>query len=391
MSLNRNLVYAIRKHMPDISFLHNALASKKLKEFRKQLMPETFVTRGETNASEIPGIVTEMEKERPKQIAGLISSFDTYLKKAGIEYSVEEYQYHKTQMLFNCLAYGFAPDEYVYYKLNDRTLDEKKAYITDLDRKMMQYIMSDFKDLQFVFDKAATYEKFGKYYKRDEISIATGADFEKFKEFAEKHDYLVVKEVSNSCGQGVTIEKSQSDNLQTQFDKILARGKCSIEERISQASVMSQFNESSVNTLRVIMFNTKSGIKIGPCFFRTGRAGAVVDNGGAGGVFMGVDRYTGILDTDGCDEYLNRYECHPNSGIKYVGFQLPAWDECISLVKEMGALVPRIGYIGWDLAYTDEGWVLVEANGGSQFLSQICYDKGCKPEIEQYIADRNIY
>jgi len=97
------------------------------------------------------------------------------------------------------------------------------------------------------------------------------------------------------------------------------------------------------------------------------------------------------LDSDGCDEYLNRYECHPNSGIKYVGFQLPAWDECIALVKEMGALVPRLGYIGWDLAYTDSGWVLVEANGGSQFVSQICYDKGCKPEIEEYIKDRNVY
>ena len=391
MSLNRNLAYVIRKHMPEISFLHNALASKSLKGLTKQLMPKEYVVRGEADPSEIPGIIAEIEKDRARQIMGLLSSFDTYLNRAGINYSVEDYKYHKTQMLFNCLAYGFAPDEYIYYKLNDRTLDEKKAYITDLDRKMMQYIMSDFKDLQYVFDKAATYEKFGKYYKREEISIATKADFDKFVEFAKKHDFLVIKEVSNSCGQGITIEKSERDNLQNQFSRILLRGKCSIEERITQARIMSQFNESSVNTLRVIMFNTKKGIIIGPCFFRTGRAGAVVDNAGAGGIFMGVDRYTGVLDTDGCDEYLNRYECHPNSGIKYLGFQLPDWNECISLIREMGALVPRIGYIGWDLAYTDKGWVLVEANGGSQFVSQICYDKGCKPEVEQYIADRNIY
>ena len=391
MSLNRNLAYTIRKHMPDIPLLHNAIASKILKDFKKQLISKDYVERAEKDPSTIQGIVSELEESRRAQIAGLVSSFDKYLEKAGIKYSEEAYQYHKTQMLFNCLAYGFAPDEYVYYKLAERSLDEKKAYITDLDRKMMQYIMSDFKDLQYVFDKAATYEKFGKYYRREEISVANSNDYEKFKDFARKHDYLVVKEVSNSCGQGITIEKSERDDLKTQFDRILSRGKCSIEERISQAGIMSQFNESSVNTLRVIMFNTKSGIKIGPCFFRTGRAGAVVDNAGSGGVFMGVDRYTGILDSDGCDEYLNRYECHPNSGIKYVGFQLPAWDECIALVKEMGALVPRLGYIGWDLAYTDSGWVLVEANGGSQFVSQICYDKGCKPEIEEYIKDRNVY
>ena len=86
-------------------------------------------------------------------------------------------------------------------------LEEKKTYITDLDRKMMQYIMSDFKDLQYVFDKAATYEKFGRYYQRDEISVASSADFETFREFAGKHEDLVIKQVSASCGQGITIEK----------------------------------------------------------------------------------------------------------------------------------------------------------------------------------------
>ena len=75
--------------------------------------------------------------------------------------------------------------------------------------------------------------------------------------------------------------------------------------------------------------------------------------------------------------------------MKYMGFQVPDWDKAISLVKEMHELVPKVGYIGWDLAYTDNGWVLVEANGGSQILiPQICYGRGFKPEIEGYIADR---
>lgn len=391
MSFNRNLVYTIRKHMPDIQFLHNALASKKIKDFKKELISSEYVAKAEADPSTIPAIVAELEQSRDSQIAELTNRFDAYLKKAGIQFSEDDYKKHGILMLFNCLAYGFAPDEYIYYKLSECTLEEKKAYITDLDRKMMQYIMSDFKELQFVFDKAATYEKFGKYYQRDEISVSSNADYDKFCTFAGKHDYLVIKEVSNSCGQGVTIESANRNDLRRQFDKILLRGKCSIEERIVQSDILKKFNESSVNTLRVIMFNTKHGIKIGPCFFRTGRAGAVVDNAGAGGILCGVNRYTGVLDTEGFDEYLNRYEKHPTSRVKYIGFQLPAWDECISLVKEMGSQVPKIGYIGWDLAYTDKGWVLVEANGGSQFPSQICYQKGCKPEIEQYIADRNVY
>lgn len=391
MSANRNLIYMIRKYMPDNQFVHNVLASKKIHDFKKLLIPEEDVVKAETDPATIPGIVQKYEKERLQQITKLTKSFDQYLEKAGMQFSPEEYKEHRIQMLFNCLAYGFAPDEYIYYKLKERSLEEKKRYITDLDRKMMQYIMSDFKDLQYVFDKAATYEKFGKYFKREEISVAAKSDFEKFKAFALKHEYLVIKQVAASCGQGVHIEKSDQDHLEQQFESILARGKCSIEERIVQADVLSRFNESSVNTLRVITFNTKHGIKIGPCFFRTGRAGAMVDNAGAGGVFCGVNRETGVLDSDGCDEYLNRYEKHPSSGIVYQGFQLPEWEECIALVKEMCALIPKIGYIGWDLAYTEQGWIMVEANGGSQFVSQICYDKGCKAEIEAYIEDRNIY
>ena len=391
MSRNRNLVYFIRKHLPDNQALHNVLAAKQLRNLRRQLISEKDVALGEAEPSRIPEIIEKYRADRASQFNSLTSAFDSYLAKAGMSFGEAEYQEKKTQMLFNCLAYGFAPDEFVYYELDRIPLEEKKTYITDLDRKMMQYIMSDFKDLQYVFDKAATYEKFGRYYQRDEISVASSADFEAFREFAGKHEDLVIKQVSASCGQGITIEKVNRDDLRKQFDTILARGKCSIEERIVQSDVIARFNESSVNTLRVIMFNTQHGIVIGPCFFRTGRAGAVVDNGGAGGIFVGVDRNTGVLDTDGHDEYMNRYETHPTSGVRYKGFQLPDWDRCIALVREMGALVPKIGYIGWDLAYTDKGWVLVEANGGSQFLCQICYHKGFKPEVERYIADKNIY
>ncbi len=388
MALNRNLAYIIRKYMPDIPFVNNRLAEKRINGFRKLFIPESSVKEGEKNPSRIPEIVARFEKERVVWIKSLTESFDIYLKAAGIRFSSDEYVKRRISMLFHCLAYGFAPDEYIYYRLDERTLEEKRAYVADLERKIMQYLMSNFRDLQYVFDKAATYEKFGKFFKRDEISVSSRKDFGKFEAFAKKHDYLVIKQVSSSCGRGISLEKSDRGNLGKQFESILARGRCSIEERIVQADIMARFNTSSVNTLRVIMFRTKHGIKIGPCFFRTGHAGSFVDNAGSGGVFTGVDRHTGILDSHGVDEYLHSFEMHPDSGIRYKGFQLPCWGECIALVEEMASLVPKLGYVGWDLAYTDKGWVLVEANGGSQFVSQICYDKGCKEEVMQYVEDR---
>ena len=388
---NREIVYQIRKHLPENQALHNFLAKRKLNEYKKLLIPEEYVLRGEKDPSSIPEIVKEFEEKRSDQIIKLTDSFNEYLKKAKIKFSDKEYDENRIYMLFDCLAYGFAPDEYMYYKLKERNLEEKKAYITNLDRICLQYIMNDFKELQYLFDKTATYEKLGRFYKRDEISVASSRDYNKFLEFVEKHSVFVVKQVSESCGHGIQILEADYNALETQYKGILSLGKCSLEEKIVQSDIMSKFNESSVNTVRVRSFNTKSGIKIGPCSLRTGRAGSIVDNGGSGGVMAAVDRNTGVVDTDGHDEYLNKYEVHPTSFVPFYGFQIPEWDSCISLVKEMCGLLPKLGFIGWDLAHTNNGWVLVEANGGSQFAStQICYGRGCKKEIEKYVDDRNI-
>ena len=203
---------------------------------------------------------------------------------------------------------------------------------------------------------------------------------------------MVIKMVSASSGRGVTIEETDRQNPDRQFSEIISRGRCSIEERIHQAEELNVFNESSVNTVRIMTFYTRHGIVIGPCFFRTGKAGSYVDNGGSGGILVGVDRTTGVLNSDGYDEFPRVFPVHPDSGVPFRGFSLPDWPRCVALVKEMAALLPKVGYIGWDLALSaDYGWVVVEANGGSHIMTQFVYDEGCRKEIDGYMADMRIY
>lgn len=392
MSHNRNLVYIIRKYMPDIQGLHNHFANKKLKDFRKLLLPEEDIISGEKNPSEIPEILRKYSESRAKQISDLTAFFDKYLKFWHIDLDKDLYEIKKQQMLFDCMAYGFSPDEFNYYDLISKDPEQKRAYSTDLDRKMMQYQLSDFKDLQFVFDKTATYQKFSKFYKRDAISLSSNKDFDSFSRFVDKHDAMIVKMVSASSGHGVFIEETDRKNCRAQFERLLEKGKCSIEELIHQSDLLGQFNSTSVNTARIMTFNTKHGVIIGPCFFRTGKAGSFVDNGGSGGIMIALNGNTGILDSDGYDEYPNVYVTHPDSGIRFNGFQLPEWDKCQETVLEMADMIPRVGYVGWDMAYDrDKGWVIVEANGGSHIMTQVMYGKGCKKEIESYMSDMNHY
>ena len=75
-----------------------------------------------------------------------------------------------------------------------------------------------------------------------------------------------------------------------------------------------------------------------------------------------VDIATGIISTFGKDFKLNSYAYHPVSGVKIIGFQIPHWDEAINLIKTAHKRVPQCALYGWDIAITEDGVDIVEAN-----------------------------
>jgi glutathione synthase/RimK-type ligase-like ATP-grasp enzyme len=150
---------------------------------------------------------------------------------------------------------------------------------------------------------------------------------------------------------------------------------------------MAIFNESSVNTVRCMTFCTSEGIVVPYCFMRVGRSGSFVDNGGAGGIIIGVNPHTGVVDTDGFDEYNNHYFLHPDSGITFKGFKIPDWERMLNICKSAALKITEMGFLSWDMAHTDDGWSVIEVNGVGQLIGpQIVYRRGIKKEIEQYLA-----
>ena len=102
------------------------------------------------------------------------------------------------------------------------------------------------------------------------------------------------------------------------------------------------------------------------------------DNGGSGGVFAVINPETGIVYTDGIDETGKYYSEHPDSGVKYKGWQVPRWQElCEAVEKAHKNYLPKHHYVGWDWALTDQGWTLIEENWG-QFLLQFVEKVGRK-------------
>lgn len=183
----------------------------------------------------------------------------------------------RTDVLFSCFAYGFAPDEYFAFRLEGRTLEERKSFMSDQERYLMVYQMNDVIDMDVFLDKYRTYEKYAKYYKREAICVERQKDKKAFLEFVERHPVFVQKNVALSKGDSVTLVDIRDVGLNPgeYFDSILLEGKHIAEERVIQSDAMARLNSSSVNTVRCMTFLDKGTVQIGPCFLKVGQGGFI--------------------------------------------------------------------------------------------------------------------
>lgn len=284
-----------------------------------------------------------------------------------------------------------SPEEYFLmglYELDDKG---KKTFVTDKFLYItMGRVASRKRHDEEIEDKYGFYNLAKPYFKRQVVMVNRASDFKSFLTMALEVRDLILKPLDACMGRGIEAV-TITDEVQAKavFNRMLGKGKWVAEERIRQVPAMAAWNESCVNTVRFLSFlNPKTGFNVITPFLRTGRKGAVVDNAGSGGIFANVDAKTGVLCTCGIDEMGNRYEEHPDSHVKYQGWQIPQYDELVATVQEMHqTIMPDHPYIGWDLALTDKGWVVIEANWG-QFVNQYADHKGRKKEFLEYVTGK---
>lgn len=159
-------------------------------------------------------------------------------------------------------------------------------------------------------------------------------------------------------------QQNLNSNLTTFYNLITT--KCFIHtEIIVQHDELNKIHGNSVNTMRLISLKTEDGdVEIVGGFYRFGIGDSVVDNASSGGFIVGVNLEKGTLQEIG--HYLPEYGGaelikHPDSNFIFKEFKIPYFDEAITLVKKAVELIPD-EFTGWDIAITNNGPVIVEAN-----------------------------
>ena len=304
----------------------------------------------------------------------------------------------RRDMIRSLFKYGSYYSEYFLFGYEGKDAEYRNSFITEGIRLSYYPRMNQRKNTDLLENKYRTYKKFQDMYKREIIRVKkneepTEENLKKLEEFAERHKTYVVKPVYAAFGNSVRTETLSMYESVEEAHKRYCKYGAVIEELIEQGEEMARIHAGSVNTLRIptAIIKDENGdpkIQLFHPSLRMGRGDSFVDNFSAGGVSALIDPETGVIYTDGADKKGHSFECHPDSGIRFKGFQIPQWDEAVAMVKEAAMMIPDNHYCGWDLAYSAQhGWCMVEANCTAQMgAMQMVTKEGRKAELEALIA-----
>lgn len=159
-----------------------------------------------------------------------------------------------------------------------------------------------------------------------------------------------------------------------------------LEKVVIQTAQMASFNPSSVNTVRVMTaLYPNQEVKVIATFLKIGRSGSDIDNAGGGGNVDAACRIENgelynVMQFDSWKkhEYI---DSHPDTGVTLVGVKIDDWKSIIEKVKDFQGRIPLLKAIGWDIAVTENGPVVIEINNYWDTTGQLFIGQGWKEEV----------
>jgi len=228
--------------------------------------------------------------------------------------------------------------------------------------------------------------------------ISTGKNYDIREFFNDKSKHLegFCKPFDAGQGRGTFLLKLEEGVIYVNDEIVLLKNflnlikdKYLLQERIIQHESMSEIFPYSVNTIRLITFYNNGDPLLIFGYLRIGTGGNIVDNFNAGGLAISIHLETGRLFKYGYKN-MNGKVCllnnHPDTKYKFQGFEIPYFQEATKIVKKSHKWLYGIHSIGWDVAITSEGPIIIEANDewdAAMYLNTNFKNKFLK----QYIAN----
>ncbi len=280
-------------------------------------------------------------------------------------------------MLIWYIFYGATLTDYLNYEFYNKKFSERIEYAVVRTQNKFYKKVSPAKYKEFFTIKPNFLNNFKEYVKRDFYVKEDGLDL--LNKFLKENKEFMIKPVDGLGGFGVKKMKSSTIKNSKQFLNKLTYENLFLESMIIQDRKMNMLCDKSVNTIRIMTFVNNDKSEILYAALRVGNGKCEVDNFHKGGMGISIDTRTGKLKGDAIDKDLNVYKKHPTTKVYFDSYQIPFWKETKALVLKCAKINQNIKVVGWDVAITRTGPVLVEGNRRPGFdLVQVLSKKGRK-------------
>lgn len=282
-------------------------------------------------------------------------------------------------MIFSMFRYGIGYLDYMTFGFAFIKKGKRRTFMTMDDniqmcRKMNQKEASEVFENKLIFSKTFT-DKLHREY----VDLNDG--FEAFEKFCQGKENFFAKQPVSFGGLGVKKVTLEGQDLKTIYDELMESKMYLCEETITQHEDMNKLCARSVNTIRVCTLVSDTGkAHLIYALLRIGSGKTDVDNVTSGGMYTLLSKDGEITHPAFCDKTVSYYTEHPHNGFPLIGFKVPYFKEAIRLCLDSALVEKRIRYVGWDIAITPEGPVLVEGNslpGYDMPQNHIFHDDGC--------------
>lgn len=274
-------------------------------------------------------------------------------------------------MLWCAARYGAGYHDYVMYAFYEMDGKHRDTYLTRIRNKRMITCCNDPQTAD-IFDHKITFNtRFAAYLGREFLRCDT-MSMEDFTAFVEDKDAVFAKPDVGEGGTGV--ERLRKEDFASLEEMYRYCKKCNfgiLDEAVVQHPALQKLYPNSVNTLRVAtLLAGPENARQAQCVYvvvKLGAGGNCVDNLENGGMFCPVDPETGKISGVGHTAALTTLTHHPETGVELVGYAIPYVQEAIALCKRAAMEEPKMRFVGWDCAITENGPVLIEGNDYSAY------------------------
>ena len=267
-------------------------------------------------------------------------------------------------MLWCSVRYDMAFRDYAVWDIRLLNARERKTWMTHPKSFRITKMYNTPEGRSKLEDKRRFAREYADLLGRETIDLRD-VDDAQLAAFLSRHPRVLAKPNEGHGGGGIELHEVGPDVDPARFRaEVTAQGQTVLDEFIVQHPEMSALYPDAVNTVRLITFLDKDDrVHLLAAVLRIGN-GDVIDNFASGGMFTMLDD-EGVALYPGVDKNSNVYREHPVTGTPIVGFRVPLYSEVLDLVAALARRTPEAPYVGWDIAITANGPVVIEGNHNS--------------------------